>query len=145
VHDHASYHSLHPMHCIMLVAHTCIIAIGPEKQGLEEPPKAALVEAGNHEQDQGKPRCICPPKPRCLSGERKASLRVMNESPFSRKQWLCPSLLKTSQKVATYGDCPQETYVGRTWTSVGSVRVMLVRVSPAGCTSIGIVATLEYE
>jgi hypothetical protein len=42
----------------MLVAHTCIIVIGHEEQGLEEPPEPALVKAGNHEQDQGKPRCI---------------------------------------------------------------------------------------
>jgi hypothetical protein len=31
---------------------------------------------------------------------------------------------------------PQEAYVGRTWTGVGSVRVVLVGFSPAGCTSI---------
>jgi hypothetical protein len=48
-------------------------------------------------------------------------------SPFSQEQWLCPSLLMTSQKVATYGDYPQEAYVRRTWTDMGSVRVVLVR------------------
>jgi hypothetical protein len=42
----------------MLVAHTCIIAIGHDEKGLEEPPEPAPVEAGNHDQDQGKPRCI---------------------------------------------------------------------------------------
>jgi hypothetical protein len=47
-----------PCNPFMLVAHTCIIAIGYEEQGLEEPPEPAPVEAGNHEQDQGKPRCI---------------------------------------------------------------------------------------
>jgi hypothetical protein len=31
-----------------------------------------------------------------------------------------------SCKVATYGDRPQEVYAGRTWTGVGSVRVVLV-------------------
>jgi hypothetical protein len=31
-----------------------------------------------------------------------------------------------SWKVATYGDRPQEAYAGRTWTGVGSVRVVLV-------------------
>jgi hypothetical protein len=41
-----------------------------------------------------------------------------------------------SWKVATYEDRPQEAYTGHTWTSVGSVRVVLVRFSPAGCTSI---------
>jgi hypothetical protein len=41
-----------------------------------------------------------------------------------------------SWKVATYGDRPQEAYVRRTWTGVGSVRVVLVGFSPAGCTSI---------
>jgi hypothetical protein len=47
-----------PCIAFMLVAHTCIIGIGHEEQGLEEPPEPAPVEAGNHEQDQGKPRCI---------------------------------------------------------------------------------------
>jgi hypothetical protein len=50
-----------------------------------------------------------------------------------------------SWKAATYGDHPQEAYVGRTWAGVGSVRVVLVGFSPAGCTSIRIVATLGYE
>jgi hypothetical protein len=49
-----------PCNTIMLVSHTCILAIGHEKQGLEEPPEPAPVEAGNHEQDQVKPRCIEP-------------------------------------------------------------------------------------
>jgi hypothetical protein len=47
-----------PCITFMLVADTCIIAIGHEEQGLEEPPEPAPVEAGKHEQDQGKPRCI---------------------------------------------------------------------------------------
>jgi hypothetical protein len=52
-----------PTHCtpciaFMLVAHTCIIAIGHEEQGLEEPPEPAPVEASTHELDQGKPLCI---------------------------------------------------------------------------------------
>jgi hypothetical protein len=41
-----------------------------------------------------------------------------------------------SQRVATYGDRPQEAYIGRTWTGVESVHVVLVRFSPAGCTLI---------
>jgi hypothetical protein len=40
---------------------------------------------------------------------------------------------------------PQEAYAGRTWTDVGSVRVVWVEFSPAGCTLIRIAATLEYE
>jgi hypothetical protein len=46
--------------CIALVfmTHTCILAIDHTEQGLEEPPELAPVEAGEHEQDQGKPRCI---------------------------------------------------------------------------------------
>jgi hypothetical protein len=51
----------------------------------------------------------------------------------------------TSQKDATYKDCPHEAYVERTWTGVGTVCVVLVGLSPAGCTSIRIVVTLEYE
>jgi hypothetical protein len=43
------------------------------------------------------------------------------------------------------GDCPQEAYVGCTWTDVGSVRVVLVRFPPTVCTSIRIAATLRYE
>jgi hypothetical protein len=39
----------------MFVAHTCIIAIGHEEQGLEEISEPAPVEVGNHKQDQGKP------------------------------------------------------------------------------------------
>jgi hypothetical protein len=42
-------------------------------------------------------------------------------------------------------DRPHEAYVGRTWTGVRSVRVVLVGFSPVGCTSIRIVATLGYE
>jgi hypothetical protein len=42
------------------VVHTCIVAIGHEEQGLKEPPELAPVEAGNHEQDHGKPRCTKP-------------------------------------------------------------------------------------
>jgi hypothetical protein len=40
---------------------------------------------------------------------------------------------------------PQEAYIGRTWTGVGSVRVVLVEFSPAGCTLIRITVTLGYE
>jgi hypothetical protein len=50
-----------------------------------------------------------------------------------------------SQKVATYRDRPQKAYAGRTWTSMGSVHVVLVGSSPAGCTSIRIAVTLGYE
>jgi hypothetical protein len=66
-------------------------------------------------------------------------------SPFSREQWLCPSLLMTSQKVATYMDRPQEAYTERTWTGTGSVHVVLIRFSPAGCTLTRIATTLGYE
>jgi hypothetical protein len=46
--------------CIALVVltHTCIFAIDHAEHGLEEPSAPAPVEAGEHEQDQGKPRCI---------------------------------------------------------------------------------------
>jgi hypothetical protein len=66
-------------------------------------------------------------------------------SPFSREQWDLFKSVGASRKVATYRDRPQEAYVGRTWTGVGSVRVVLVRFSPAGCTSIRIAVTLGYE
>jgi hypothetical protein len=65
--------------------------------------------------------------------------------PFSREQWDLSKSVGVSRKVATYGDRPQEAYAGRTWTSVRSVRVVLVGFSPTWCTSIQITATLGYE
>jgi hypothetical protein len=47
-----------PCIAFMLVAHTCIITIGHEEQGLKQSSEPAPVEAGNYAQDQGKPRCI---------------------------------------------------------------------------------------
>jgi hypothetical protein len=40
---------------IMLVSHTCILAIGHTEQGPEKTPEPAPVEGVNLEQDQGKP------------------------------------------------------------------------------------------
>jgi hypothetical protein len=57
-------------------------------------------------------------------------------SPFSQEQWDLSKSIGASRKVATYGDRPQEAYAGRTWTDMGSIRVILVGFSPAGCTSI---------
>jgi hypothetical protein len=45
-----------PCIAFMLVSHTCIIVIGHKEQGPEETPESAPIEAGNYEQDQGKPR-----------------------------------------------------------------------------------------
>jgi hypothetical protein len=42
-----------PCIAFMSVAQTCIIAIGHEEQGLEEPSEPAPIEASNYEQDQG--------------------------------------------------------------------------------------------
>jgi hypothetical protein len=47
-----------PCIALVLMTHTCIFAIDHAEHGLEEPPTPAPVEAGEHEQDQGKPRCI---------------------------------------------------------------------------------------
>jgi hypothetical protein len=47
-----------PFIAFILVSHTRIIEIGHEEQGPEETPEPAPIEAGNYEQDQGKPRCI---------------------------------------------------------------------------------------
>jgi hypothetical protein len=58
MHDHAAYHSLHSMYCIYEVSHTYIFVIDHTKQEREEPPEPAPVEAGNPEQDLGKPRCM---------------------------------------------------------------------------------------
>jgi hypothetical protein len=66
-------------------------------------------------------------------------------SPFSRQQWDLSKSVSVLQKVATYRDCPQEVYVGCTWSGVRSIRVVLVEFSPAGCTSIRIAVTLGYE
>jgi hypothetical protein len=66
-------------------------------------------------------------------------------SPFSQEQWNLSKFVGASQKVATYEDRLQEAYVGRTWTGLGSVRVVLVGFSLVECTSIRIAATLGYE
>jgi hypothetical protein len=66
-------------------------------------------------------------------------------SPFSREQSDLSKSVGASRKVATYGDRPREAYAGRTWTGVGSVRVVLVVFSSVGRTSIRITATLGYE
>jgi hypothetical protein len=67
------------------------------------------------------------------------------ESPFSWEQWDPSKYVDDSWKVATYDDYPREAYVGRTWTGMGSVRVVLIRFSPAWCTSIRIAMTIGYE
>jgi hypothetical protein len=72
-------------------------------------------------------------------------LWIVSGALFSREQWDLSKSVGASRKVATYGDRPQEAYTGRTWTGVGSVRVVLVGFSPVGCTSIRITATLGYE
>jgi hypothetical protein len=66
-------------------------------------------------------------------------------SHFSREQWDLSKSIGASQKVAMYGDRPQEAYAHRMWTGVESVRVVLVGFSPAGCTSIRIAVTFRYE
>jgi hypothetical protein len=66
-------------------------------------------------------------------------------SPFSQEQWDLAKSIGISQKFATYGDRPQEAYAGCIWTSVGSIRVVLVGFFPARCTLIPITATLRYE
>jgi hypothetical protein len=53
-----SYHSLHPMHYIGIHDSHMNFVIDHAEHGLEEPLEPAPVEAGNCEQDQGKPRCI---------------------------------------------------------------------------------------
>jgi hypothetical protein len=67
--------------CIALVfmTHTCILAIDHAERGLEKPPEPAPVEAGEHEQDQGKPRCIYP-----------SSLNLFySSSVFIYVSWMC--------------------------------------------------------
>jgi hypothetical protein len=66
-------------------------------------------------------------------------------SLFSQEQWDPSKSVNDSRKVTTYGDCPQEAYDVRTWTSMESICVVLVGFSPAGCTSIQNVVTLGYE
>jgi hypothetical protein len=46
--------------------------------------------------------------------------------PFSWEQWDLSKSVGASRNVITYGDRLQEAYAGRTWTGVGSVRVVLV-------------------
>jgi hypothetical protein len=66
-------------------------------------------------------------------------------SPFSREQWHLSKSVGVSRKVAMYGDRPQEVYVKRMWTGVGSVYVVLVEFSPVGCTLNRNAVTLGYE
>jgi hypothetical protein len=73
-----------------------------------------------------------------------ACCRLCRELFFSGAVTLSNSI-DDSWKVATYGDRPQKVYTGHTWTGVGSIHVVLVGFSPAGCTSIWIIATLRYE
>jgi hypothetical protein len=40
---------------LVFMTHACILAIDHAEHRLEEPPEPAPVEAGNCEQDQGKP------------------------------------------------------------------------------------------
>jgi hypothetical protein len=47
-----------PCIALVFITHTCIFAIDYAEHGLEEPPAPVPVEAGEHEQDQGKPQCI---------------------------------------------------------------------------------------
>jgi hypothetical protein len=44
-----------------------------------------------------------------------------------------------------YVDCLQEAYAGHTWTGMESIRIVLVRFSLVGCTSIRIAVTHGYE
>jgi hypothetical protein len=66
-------------------------------------------------------------------------------STFLQEQCIRPTLLTTTRKVATYGDCPQEVYAEHMWTGMRSIRVVFVGFSPAGCTSIRIAAILGYK
>jgi hypothetical protein len=47
-----------PCIALVLMTHTYIFAIDHAEHELEKPSAPAPVEAGNPEQDQGKPRCI---------------------------------------------------------------------------------------
>jgi hypothetical protein len=47
-----------PCIVFILVSHTCIFAVDHAEQEPKETPEPAQVEAGSHEQDQGKPQCI---------------------------------------------------------------------------------------
>jgi hypothetical protein len=59
---HASYCTLHIMHCIMwILSHTCSHMLDPVEPEVEEPTELALVqESTNTELIEGKPQCIPP-------------------------------------------------------------------------------------
>jgi hypothetical protein len=71
--------------------------------------------------------------------------RGLCREPFFSGAVTLSNAVSVLQKVATYGDHPQKAYVRHMWTGVRSVRVVLVRLSHAWCTSIRIAATLGYE
>jgi hypothetical protein len=75
--------------------------------------------------------------------DQPACCGLCQEPFFSRAVTLSNSI-GGSWKVATYGDHPQDAYAERTWIGVGDVHVVLVRFSPADCTSIRIAVTLGY-
>jgi hypothetical protein len=56
--------------------------------------------------------------------DHSAGLRVVSGDFFLGSSRIRPTLLVACESLA------------RTWTGVGSVRVVLIRFSPAGCTSI---------
>jgi hypothetical protein len=79
-----------------------------------------------------------------LSIGQSACCGLCREPFFSgavRSIQICRRLVKGCH----IGHHPQEAYAGRTWTGVRSIRVVLVRFSPTGCTSIRITVTLIYE
>jgi hypothetical protein len=77
--------------------------------------------------------------------DRSASVLWIVSGAFFSGAVTLSNSISGSWKVATYGDRPQEAYVRRTWTGVGSVHIMLVGFFPVGCTLIRIAVTLGYE
>jgi hypothetical protein len=73
--------------------------------------------------------------------DHSAGLGVVSGALFLRSSRFHPTLLVAYERLPRTGTARRK----RTWTGVGSVRVVLVGFSPAGCTSIQITATPGYE
>jgi hypothetical protein len=105
-----------------------------EKNGEKSAPKFVPSSSYHKKEEALKPtKAHYPSNPKPSFNLKREARK---ETPKLREEaFVCPSLLKTSQKAETYGDSLLEAYVGCMWTSVGSIHVVLVGFSPVGCPS----------
>jgi hypothetical protein len=105
-----------------------------EKNGEKSAPKFVPSSSYHKKEEALKPtKAHYPSNPKPSFNPKREARK---ETPKLREEaFVCPSLLKTSQKAETYGVSLLEAYAGCMWTSVGSIHVVLVGFSPVGCPS----------